>query len=121
MVTDRFDRGAVPFLLGHNWNDQVGVVVSAFVSEGRGYATVKVSQSARGGEIFRDIKDGIRTNISVGYIVRDMKPVSENERDRDVSDFALGAARGVACVRPGGSERRCRSPCRAVSQRGAEI
>jgi HK97 family phage major capsid protein len=64
--------GAV--LMDHNWSDQVGVVTDARIdaSTKKGRATVKFSRSVRGEEIFQDITDGIRTLISVGYIVRKM-------------------------------------------------
>jgi HK97 family phage major capsid protein/HK97 family phage prohead protease len=64
--------GAV--LMDHDWRDQVGVVTDVRIDAGakKGRATVKFSQSARGKEIFQDIQDGIRSLISVGYVVRKM-------------------------------------------------
>ncbi len=64
--------GAV--LMDHNWSDQVGVVTEVKVDAAakKARATVKFSRSVRGEEIFQDITDGIRSLISVGYIVRKM-------------------------------------------------
>lgn len=62
--------------------DQIGVVKSASInsSEKRGYAKIKFSKSVRGQEVFQDIIDGIRTNISFGYVID--KESMEKESDR---------------------------------------
>lgn len=64
--------GAV--LVNHDWADQVGVVVKAWVDKAtkKARCIVKFSRSQRGDEIFQDITDGIRSLVSVGYIVRKM-------------------------------------------------
>lgn len=64
--------GAV--LVNHNWDDQIGVVTEARIdaTTKKARAKVKFSQSERGQEIFQDIQDGIRSLVSVGYIVRQM-------------------------------------------------
>ena len=64
VVLDRLlDGGAV--LVGHNWDDQVGVVQSARVdSDGVGRAVVRFGKSARASEIFQDIVDGIRQHVA---------------------------------------------------------
>lgn len=66
----RLDRlnGGGAVLINHDTNDQVGVVESARVDgDRRGRATIRFSQSERGQEIFQDVKDGIRSLVSVGY------------------------------------------------------
>lgn len=65
--------GAV--LVNHDWNEQVGVVVKAWVDAAtkKARCTVKFSRSDCGEEIFQDIIDGIRSLVSVGYIVRKME------------------------------------------------
>ena len=71
---------AAPLLLDHDRQDQIGVVTSARIDDDKvGRAVVKFSRSAKGEEIFRDVLDGIRTKVSVGYQVKDMKLVSETE------------------------------------------
>ncbi len=63
-------------LVDHNTSDQVGVVEKAYLgSDRRGRAVVRFSRSARAEEIFRDVIDGIRSSISVGY--RILKAVVE--------------------------------------------
>ncbi|WIY23780.1 phage major capsid protein [Parasedimentitalea psychrophila] len=62
------DGGAV--LVGHDWDDQVGVVEKARVdSDQMGRAVVRFGNSPRAQEIFQDIVDGIRRHVSVGYTV----------------------------------------------------
>jgi len=66
---DRLNNGAA-VLVQHDLNDQVGVVESARIdSDRRGRATIRFSRSARGQEIFDDVKDEIRKKVSVGYFV----------------------------------------------------
>lgn len=72
-----------PLLLNHDNYDpdnQVGVVVSADVGVDRkGRAKVKFSRSARGTDILQDVQDGIRSSVSVGYEIHEMRLVkSEN-------------------------------------------
>jgi len=68
----RLNDGA-PLLMDHNTSDQIGRVESASVDGERGTAVVRFSKSARAQEIFTDVMDGIRQNISVGYRINDMK------------------------------------------------
>jgi phage head maturation protease len=78
MIDERFKQGAVPFLLNHKWDDQIGRVLQHGIRNNKGYAVVKVSRSAEGEEIWNDVKDGIRNNISVGYIVHEMKEIEKS-------------------------------------------
>ena len=72
-----------PLLLNHDCYDpdnQVGVVtMSAVGADRKGRATVKFSRSERGTEILQDVQDGIRTSVSVGYEIHEMRLIkSEN-------------------------------------------
>ena len=74
-VEVRLDRlkGGAALLMDHNTSDQVGVVDSARIDkDGVGRAVVRFSKSARGSEVFQDVKDGIRKLISVGYRIHEM-------------------------------------------------
>lgn len=62
-------RTGGPLLMDHNTRDQVGVIEAAAVSDKRGKAVVRFSTSARAQEIFKDVQDGIRSLVSVGYQV----------------------------------------------------
>ncbi|MCL2298380.1 MAG: phage major capsid protein [Proteobacteria bacterium] len=79
MRVDRLKSGAAPLLVNHDWGDQVGVIDALLESEGKGRAKVRFSKSARGAEIMQDVNDGIRTCISVGYIIHDS--ILEREKD----------------------------------------
>lgn len=75
---DRLNNGAA-VLVNHDSDDQVGVVESARIDDdGRGRAVIRFSKSARGSEIYEDVKDGIRRLVSVGYRIHDYK---ESKRD----------------------------------------
>lgn len=66
---DRLNSGAA-VLVEHDSRDQVGAVLSARIDGDRvGRAILKFSKSARGSEVFEDVRDGIRKMISVGYRV----------------------------------------------------
>jgi len=75
----RVNDGA-PVLVNHNPDDHVGVVEHAEVGEDkRGYAKVRFGRSARAIEIFNDVLDGIRKNVSVGYKWLKSEKVGEAE------------------------------------------
>lgn len=67
-------------LVNHDWDDQVGVVVSASIdSDRRGRAVVRFGRSSRAEEVFQDVIDGIRKHISVGYQIIDAKLTEERD------------------------------------------
>ena len=75
--------GAV--LVDHDARDQVGVVEDVVISsERKGRARVRFGKSQRANEIFQDVLDGIRTSVSVGYEIREMKLEKEKSGDLDV-------------------------------------
>ena len=70
--------GAAPVLVQHNVQDVVGVVELAELgADGKARATLRFGSSSRAEEVWRDVKDGIRCNISVGYEVRKFQLVKE--------------------------------------------
>jgi len=69
----RLTKGVVPLLWNHNWDNQIGRIVTYGVQNGRGVATAVLSPNQNGDEALRDIKAGIKTAISVGYIPRAMR------------------------------------------------
>ncbi|OWW18415.1 phage major capsid protein [Noviherbaspirillum denitrificans] len=70
---DRLASGCCAFLLDHRTSEQIGVIEKAWIDKDRvGRAIVRFSRSARAEEIFQDVVDGIRSCISVGYIVHKM-------------------------------------------------
>ena len=64
----RLVDGGHPLLWMHNWEKQIGVVLTARVDDDRrGRCRVKFSKSDEGQENFVDVQDGIKTKVSVGY------------------------------------------------------
>jgi len=68
----RMTDGA-PLLLQHDPDNQIGVIESARIDADRkGRAVVRFSRSEKGKEIWQDVMDGIRSKVSVGYMVHDL-------------------------------------------------
>lgn len=79
MRMDRLQGGAA-VLVNHDWDDQVGVVESVTIGDDRvGRAVVRFGRSARASEILQDVVDGIRKQVSVGYLVHDKKLVETRD------------------------------------------
>lgn len=72
VMTDYLDTGA-SVLVNHNWEDLVGVVTEYSLDADKvARATVKFGRSARAEEVFQDVVDQVRRQISVGYMVKAM-------------------------------------------------
>ena len=63
------ESGRAPLLLDHDMTKQIGVIEEFKLDETakRTTAVVRFGKSALAREVFEDVKDGIRMNISVGY------------------------------------------------------
>lgn len=62
--------GRAPLLFEHDREEQIGVIERAWIDPDRvGRALIRFSKSEDGEEIFQDVIDGIRSNISVGYVI----------------------------------------------------
>jgi len=69
-----------PLLMDHDSRDHVGVIESVQIGEDRvGRAVVRFGKSARAEEVFQDVKDGIRQNVSVGYAIHNAKLIETNK------------------------------------------
>lgn len=81
---DRINTGG-PVLVDHQ-GDQVGVVERAWIDEPtrKGRALVRFSRSERGEEVFRDVLDDIRQNVSFAYDV--YRYILEEEGKNGVPD-----------------------------------
>ena len=70
-------NSAGPVLLDHNTTKQVGVVQKAWIgADKKGRASVQFSKNQLATEVWNDIQDGIRRNVSVGYEVNGRPEVS---------------------------------------------
>tara|TARA_R100000654_G_scaffold821_4_gene3166 strand:+ start:373 stop:3447 length:3075 start_codon:yes stop_codon:yes gene_type:complete len=71
--------GRSPLLLDHDSTKQIGVVEEFGIDKAnkRTVAKVRFSKNRMADEVFQDVKDGIRQNISVGYQVNSMEKEDE--------------------------------------------
>ena len=80
---NRLAKGG-PLLMDHDARDHVGVIESVQIGADRvGRAVVRFGKSARAEEVWQDVKDGIRRNVSVGYQVHRATLIEKGE-DIDV-------------------------------------
>lgn len=80
----RLNSGTHPLLVDHDTRDQVGVIEKAWIGDDRKLrALVRFGKSARAEEIFQDVIDGIRSLVSVGYRIHDMKLARQTEGKAD--------------------------------------
>ena len=73
-------RAGANLLCDHNTRDVVGVVESVEIGTDKvARAVVRFGKSVRAEEVWQDVKDGIRRNVSVGYLIH--RAVLAEERD----------------------------------------
>jgi len=73
-------RSGANLLVDHDSRDVVGVIESVEVSADRvARATVRFGRSARAEEVWTDVRDGIRRNVSVGYMIHKAQLVEERD------------------------------------------
>lgn len=69
-----------PLLMDHDSRDHVGVIESVQIGADRVCrAIVRFGKSARAEEVFQDVQDGIRRNVSVGYMIHEATLVETRE------------------------------------------
>ena len=83
---DFIGSGRAPLLLSHDPETQIGVVESASLSETerKSRAVVRFGNGLLASEIFRDVQDKIRANISVGYTITELMKQDEQREAQDV-------------------------------------
>jgi HK97 family phage major capsid protein/HK97 family phage prohead protease len=66
--------GRAPLLLDHDMTRQIGVVEEVTIDgeARRTRATVRFGKSSLANDVFQDVVDGIRSNVSVGYRIDDL-------------------------------------------------
>ena len=76
--------GTAPLLNNHNMNEQIGVIEEFRLDEAakRTVAVVRFGRSALAQEVFQDVVDGIKQNISVGYRINKLEQ-SNNDKIGD--------------------------------------
>ena len=75
--------GRAPLLLDHDMTKQIGVIEEFKLDETakRTIAVVRFGKSALAREVFEDVKDGIRMNISVGYRIDKLERIQRDGED----------------------------------------
>jgi HK97 family phage major capsid protein len=63
----------------HDPSRQIGVIESTEIKGGKGYATVRFSKNPDAEQVFQDVLDGIKTNVSVGYMIDAMDKIAETK------------------------------------------
>jgi len=86
--TSFMGEGRAPLLLDHDMRTQIGVVERYYIDETakRTIAEVRFGRSDLATEVWNDVKDGIRQNVSVGYNITSM------ERDSSFDEPAYRVA-----------------------------
>ena len=81
----RLNSGHAPLLLDHDLTKQIGVIERTYLDQAdrRLRSVVRFGKSALAQEVYQDVKDGIRSNVSIGYQIREME--QKNERDGTVA------------------------------------
>lgn len=107
--------GRAPLLLDHDPEKQIGVIESVELNEDRVLrAKVRFGRSALAQEVFQDVVDGIRSNVSVGYRVNKMERSTTNKDEYLVrswsplevsvvsipADPSVGVGRSAAALEP---------------------
>jgi len=82
--TSFIGSGRSPLLLDHDMTKQIGVVERYEIdsAEKSAKAIVRFGRSELAEEIYQDVKDGIRQNISVGYKINGMERMRGNKDDK---------------------------------------
>jgi hypothetical protein len=80
---DFLNSGRAPLLIDHDPERQIGVIESVELdgSSRRLRAVVRFSRGALASEVYNDVMDGIRSNVSIGYHIKKM---SRDENDPKV-------------------------------------
>ncbi len=91
MIKDRLDKKAVPYLDSHIWEKQIGKIVDNYQSGEKSFATAKISRNKEGEDALRDMADGIRTEISVGYKIHKMTRTHDAKPDvtDDIDEYTI--------------------------------
>jgi HK97 family phage major capsid protein/HK97 family phage prohead protease len=83
MRLQRLTSGA-NLLVDHDTRDVVGVVEQVEVGADRvARAVVRFGRSVRAEEVWQDVRDGIRRNVSVGYMIHAAKLIETDDDDDD--------------------------------------
>jgi len=74
--------GKAPLLLDHDARQQIGVVEKAYMDNDKLRAQVRFSKNGLAEEVYRDVVDGIRGNVSIGYQIQGMTKDENGYKDK---------------------------------------
>jgi len=74
--------GKAPLLLDHDARQQIGVVERAYMDKDKLRAQVRFSKSTMAEDVYRDVVDGIRGNVSIGYQIQGMTKDENGYKDK---------------------------------------
>ena len=85
---DWLRSGTAPLLLDHDPRKQIGVIEGVQVGADKvARANVRFGKSNSASEIFDDIQDGIRSNVSVGYRIKELQKREKLEGDNGLDTY----------------------------------
>lgn len=71
-----------PLLSDHDTSRQIGVIERAWLAGDKGRAEIRFSRNARAETEFKDVVDGIRRNVSVGYRIEEIRETPKTNEVR---------------------------------------
>tara|TARA_R110000803_G_scaffold21295_2_gene53768 strand:- start:2674 stop:4596 length:1923 start_codon:yes stop_codon:yes gene_type:complete len=118
------NSGRAPLLLDHDPRQQIGVVESVTLdgSARRLRATVRFGKNGLAKDVFDDVADGIRSNISVGYQVNKLKQDGKDSYravdwlPMEVSVVSIPADRTVGVGRSADDDLQHRNPATPLKE-----
>jgi HK97 family phage major capsid protein len=78
----RIKQGAVPLLLNHNPDEQIGRVVNYAIRGSKLFVTARLSSSDEATQILKDVADGVRGAASVRYSIDEVKKLRDDEANQ---------------------------------------
>jgi HK97 family phage major capsid protein len=86
----RLADGRHPLLLNHDLRQQIGVISAVEVGKDKVLrGTARFSKNAGPQEVLQDVRDGIRTLVSVGYMIEEVVELGQNEKGEEVEQRRL--------------------------------
>ncbi len=95
-----------PLLLDHDSRQQIGVIENTRLdeSQGRLYSTVRFGKSTMAREVFDDVLDGIRTQVSIGYTITNLERESYYDDEEEEAYRAAFTPHEVSIVSMGADQ-----------------
>lgn len=82
-------KGGAPLLMDHNMRDQRGIIENGALIDKNLKGTARISKHDRGEELWMDMKDGIRKDVSIGYAVHNIREMKTDEMTPEMQKMCL--------------------------------